>query len=102
VLRDWERNVGEVADDKYEIYVDLLKEVGSYCMQMGALLFKPPVDYNIIEDHIGKTTFKAQLHREIRFPAGSDKQPIIPDEINNQIERPRKRAVTLMNRLRKE
>jgi len=102
VLQDWERNVREVADDKYEIYVGLLKEVGSYCMQMGALLFEPPVDYNTIEDHIGKTTFKAQLPDEIRFPVGSDKQPIIPDEINNPIERPRKRAVTLMNRLRKE
>jgi len=44
VLRDWERNVREVADDKYEIYVDLLKELGSYRMQMGVLLFKPPVD----------------------------------------------------------
>jgi len=99
VLRAWERNVREVADDKYEIYVDLLKEVGSYCMQMGVLLFEPPVDYNSIEDHIGKTTFKAQLPREIRFPAGSAKQPIIPEEINNPIERHRKRALTLMNRL---
>jgi hypothetical protein len=100
VLQDWERNVREVADDKYEIYVDLLKEVGSYCMQMGALLFKPPVNYNSIKDHIGKTTFKAQLPSEIPFPRSSDMQPIIPDEINNPIERPRKRAVTLMNRLR--
>jgi hypothetical protein len=100
VLQDWERNVREVADDKYEIYVDLLKEVGSYCMQMGALLFKPPVNYNSIKDHIGKTTFKAQRPSEIPFPRSSDMQPIIPDEINNPIERPRKRAVTLMNRLR--
>ena len=100
VLRDWERNVREVADDKYEIYVDLFKEVGSYCMQMGQLLFDPPVHYNSIEDCIGKTTFKAQLPPAILFPRSSDKQPIIPDEINNPIEGPRKRAVTLMNRLR--
>lgn len=102
VLRDMERNVEKVADDKYKIYVDLLKEVGSYCMQMGALLFKSPVDYNSIEDHIGKTAFKAQLPPAIEFPCGSDKQPIIPDEINNPVERHRKRAVTLMNRLTKE
>ena len=102
VLRDWERNVSEVADDKYAIYVNLLKELGTYCMQMGALLFEPPVDYSSIEDHIGKITFKAQLPSEIRFPVSSNNQPIIPDEINDPIERPRKRAVTLMNRLRKE
>ncbi len=101
VLRDWERNVREVAEDKYPIYIDLLKEVGSYCMWMGALLFDPAVDYNRIKDHIGKTTFKAQLPAEIRFPVGSDKQPIIPDQINNPIERHRKRAVALMNRLGK-
>jgi len=53
--------VSEVATDKYPIYVALLKEVGSYCMQMGALLFETPVDYNRIENHIGKITFKAQL-----------------------------------------
>jgi len=102
VLRDWERNVREVAEDKYLTYIDLLKEVGSYCMQMGALLFEPAVDYNSIKDHIGKTTFKAHLPAEIRFPVGPDKQPIIPDQVNNPIERYRKRAVALMNRLGKD
>lgn len=99
VLRSWERNVREVAEDKYPIYVDLIKEVGSYCMQMGALLFEPSVDYNSVEGHIGKITFKAQLPAEIRFPTGSDKQPKIPSEINDPIERHRKRAVTLINKL---
>ena len=97
VLRDWERNVREVAKDKYPIYVELLKDVGSYCMQMGALLFEPAVDYNRIEGHIGKTTFKAQLPAEIRFPVGFDKQPKIPNEVNTPIEGYRKRAVKLMN-----
>ena len=90
----------ELAEDKYPIYVDLLKEVGSYCMQMGALLFEPAVDYNSIEGHIGKTTFKAQLPAEIRFPVGSDKQPMILTEINDPIERHRRRAVRLMDKLR--
>jgi hypothetical protein len=102
VLREWERNVRDVARDKYQTYVDLLKEVGSYCMQMGVLLFEPAVDYNRIEGHIGKTTFKAQLPAAIEFPRGSDKQPIIPDEVNNPIERHRKRAVALMNKLSRE
>lgn len=102
VLREWERNVSEVAGDKYSLYIDLLKEVGSYCMQMGALLFKIPVDYNSIEDHIGKATFKAQLPVAIWFDTGPDKQPIIPDEINNLIERHRKRAVAIMEKLVQE
>jgi hypothetical protein len=100
-LRIWERNVREVADDKYPTYVDILKEVGSYCMQMGARLFKPAVDFNSIENHIGKTTFKARLPAEIRFEGFPDKPPVIPDEINDAIEPHRKRAVTLMNRLGK-
>jgi hypothetical protein len=102
VLKLWERNVREVAEDKSRIYADLLKEVGSYCMQMGALLFDPAVDYNSVEGHIGKATFKAQLPRAIRFPVGSDKQPLIPNEVNNPIERPRKRAVKLMDRIANE
>lgn len=102
VLKRWERNVREVAEDKYPIYVALLEEVGSYCMQMGAHLFEPAVNYNGVEGHIGKTTFKAQLPAEIRFPVGSDKQPTIRNEVNKPIERRRKRAVTLMNKLRKE
>src|SRR5262245_49799093 len=102
VLRDWEGNLQEVADERYQTYRDLMGEVGSYCMQMGALLFEPAVDYNRIEDHIGKPTFKAQLPPAIRFPAGADKQPKIPDEINDPIERHRAGAVTLMNELAKE
>ena len=102
MLRAWERNVREVAQDKHAIYVDLLKEVGSYCMQMGALLFEPAVDYNSVQDLIGKTTFKAQLPAEIRFPTGSDKQPRIPIEVNDPLERHRKRAVRLMNKFGKE
>jgi hypothetical protein len=102
VLRMWERNVREVAEDKYPIYVELLKEVGSYCMQMGALLFEPAVDYNRIEGHIGRPTFKEMLPTAIWFDTGPNKQPIIPDEINDPIERLRKRAVTLMNKLGRE
>jgi hypothetical protein len=71
-------------------------------MQMGALLFEPPVDYNTIDGHIGKVTFKAQLPAEIRFPVGVDKQPTIPNEVNDAIERHRKRTVTLMNKLVRE
>lgn len=99
VLRSYARNVREVAEDKYPMYVELLKEVGSYCMQMGVLLFEPAVDYNRIKDHIGKPTFKAQLPDGIRFPAGPDKQPRIPNEVNNPIEVHRKRAVKLMDLL---
>lgn len=100
-LRIWERNVREVAEDKYLIYVDVLREVGSYCMQMGARLFEPAVDYNSIENHIGKTTFKAQLPTERRFEGFPDKPPVISDEINDGIEPHRKRAVTLMNKFGK-
>lgn len=102
VLRDWERNVREVAEDEYSTYVELLKEVGSYCMQMGALLFEPAVDYNSIEAHIGKTTFKAQLPDEIRFPGDETRQPLIPDAINDRIEDHRVRAVALMEEFARE
>lgn len=92
----------EVAEDKYPTYIAVIKEVGSYCMQMGALLFEMPVDYNRIENHIGKVTFKAQLPPQIRFPAGSDMQPRIPDEVNDLIERHRERAIALMDKFVKE
>jgi hypothetical protein len=96
------RNVRDTAADKYPIYRDLVMEVDKYCMQMGALLFEPGVDYNEIEAHIGKTTFKAHLPKEIRFPVGPDKQPEIPDEINDKIEPHRVRAVELMDHLLRE
>lgn len=99
VLEGYLRNVKQVAEDEYPIYRELVREVDLYCMQMGALLFDPSVDYNRIEDHIGKTTFKKQLPKGILFPPGVDKQPEIPDVINDQIERHRLRAVDLMDQL---
>jgi len=102
VLQGYVRNVRDTAADRYPIYRDLVMEVDKYCMQMGALLFEPGVDYNEIEAHIGKTTFKAHLPKEIRFPVGPDKQPEIPDEINDKIEPHRVRAVELMDHLLRE
>ena len=99
VLQGYVRNVREVAEDKYTIYRDPVMEVDLYCMQMGALLFDPAVDYNRIQEHIGKTTFKAQLPKEIWFHPGVDKQPEIPDVINDRIEPHRLRAVALMDQL---
>lgn len=100
-LRMWERNIREVAEDQYPVYVDLLKEVGSYAMLMGVHLFDARVDVARIKPHIGSTSFKAQLPPEHQFPVGTDKQPIIPDEVNDPIEHHRERAVRLMNRLQK-
>jgi hypothetical protein len=97
VLNDCVRIVQEVAAEKYLIYRDLVREVETYCMQMGMLLFDPPVDYNAIEEHIGKNTFKAHLPKEHRFTAGPDRQPRIPDRINDNIEPHRLRAVELMD-----
>jgi TIR domain len=99
VVEGYLRNVRQVAEDEYPIYRDLVREVDLYCMQMGALLFDPAVDYNRIEEHIGKTTFKTQLPKGILFRTGIDKQPDIPDIINDQIERHRLRAVDLMDQL---
>jgi len=99
VLSDWRRNVREVAENKYQTYIGVMKEVGSYCMQMGTLLFQQPIDYNSIEGHIGKPTFKTKLPPSIQFPVTSTRQPIIPDEINDVIERHRKRAISMMNKL---
>ena len=70
-------------------------------MQMGSLLFDPPVDYNRVEAHIGEITFKAQLPPEIRFPVGPDRMPVIPDPINDGIEPHRLRAVALIDELAK-
>ncbi len=90
---------GDPRAAKYLIYRDLVMAVDKYCMQMGALLFESGVDYNEIEDHIGKNTFKAHLPKEIWFAVGPDKQPEIPDAINDMIEPHRLRAVELMDQL---
>jgi hypothetical protein len=74
-------------------------EVEKYCMQMGALLFESGVDYNQVEGHIGKSTFKAHLPKERRFRVGPDKQPKIPDAVNDSVEPHRVRAMALMDRL---
>jgi len=95
------RNVRETAMEKYPTYVELVSAVDKYCMQMGALLFDPSVDYNRIAEHIGKPTFKAHLPKEIRFPAGPDRQPKIPDSVNDQIDLHRVDAVAAMDRLMK-
>jgi TIR domain len=103
VLRGCTRNVQRTAADRYPTYRDLVKEVDVYCMQMGSLLFKEPVDYDRIKDHIRKVTFKAQLPAPIRFPAPEPhRQPVIPDEINDKIEPHRERAVELMDELTRE
>jgi hypothetical protein len=102
LLRRYERNVQEVAPDKYDTYVDILREVDRYCMQMGSVLFTPPVEVTAIRDHIGKATFAAHLPPATQFPKLPNRKPIIPDEINDVVDRPRKRAVSLMNRFRKE
>jgi TIR domain-containing protein len=99
VLHRYMRSVRETAPSKYPVYRDLVMEVDRYCMQMGALLFDPPVDYNAIEEHIGKPTFKDHLPVAIPFPKGPDKQPVISDTINDKIEPHRLRAVELMDQL---
>jgi hypothetical protein len=99
VLQSYMRNIRDTLPAKYPIYRDLVMAVDKYCMQMGALLFESGVDYNEIEDHIGKSTFKAHLPKEIRFPVGPDKQPEIPDAINNMIEPHRLRAVEMIDQL---
>jgi TIR domain len=102
LLRRYERNVQEVAADKYDLYVDILREVDRYCMQMGSVLFTPPVEVTGIREHIGKATFAAHLPPATQFPTLANRKPIIPDVINDVVDRPRKRAVSLMNRFRKE
>jgi len=102
LLRRFERNVQEVAPEKYDLYVDILREVDRYCMQMGSVLFTPPVEVTAIRDHIGKSTFAAHLPPATEFPTLPNRKPIIPDDINDVVDRPRKRAVSLMNRFRKE
>ena len=93
------RNVRGTIPAKYPIYRDLVMAVDKYCMQMGALLFESGVDYNQIKEHIGKSTFKAHLPKEISFPRGPDKQPEIRHAINGMIEPHRLRAVELMDQL---
>ena len=99
VLESYIPNIRNTIPDKYSIYRDLVKEVGSYCMQMGVLLFKSAADYNEIKNHIGKSTFKSHLPEEFEFPKGPNKQPEIPDAINDMIEPHRLNAVKLMDQL---
>jgi hypothetical protein len=102
VLKAYLRNIRVKAPAKYPTYRDMVMAVDRYCMQMGALLFEKPVDYSRIEEHIGKSTFKAQLPQSIRFPLGQDKQPVILNEINDNIDPERVRAIALMDRLLQE
>jgi hypothetical protein len=97
VLRDFTRDILKTA--KYPKYRDLLREVDLYCMEMGALLFEPAVDFERIREHIGRPTFKDQLPNAIPFPKGISNDPIIPDDINDRIEPHRMGAITLMDLL---
>jgi hypothetical protein len=101
LLECYARNVREMVPDKYPLYQKLLKEIDGYCMQMGALLFQPSVDYNEIEHHIGKSTFKDHLPMQIRFDTGQSKKPIIANEINDPVESHRLKAVKLINQITK-
>jgi hypothetical protein len=47
------------------------------------------------------TGVTAHLPPATQFPTLPVRQPIIPDDINDVVDRPRKRAVSLMNRFRK-
>lgn len=99
VLKGYMRNVREVLPAKHSTYRDMVMEVDNYCMQMGSLLFEEVVDYNKIEDHIGKKTFKSQLPPERKFPTEENKQPVISDAINDMIEPHCINAVHLMDQL---
>ena len=96
---NYEENVQMLSGSHYMLYTDLIKEVGGYCMDMGSLLFDPPVDYNAIEDHIGKDSFKAMLPQELQFPSGKSNLPVIPDDINDPIEKHRLQVIAYMNQL---
>ena len=97
VLREYMPNVRKVAPDKYAIYNQMVMEVEKYAMQMGTLLFEEHVDYNAIELHIGKPTFKDHLPPKHEFDKGPERQPIISDSINDLIDPHRARAVELMD-----
>jgi len=99
VLKGYMRNIQKDLPAKYSTYRNIVMEVDKYCMQMGSLLFEEVVDYNKIEEHIGKRTFKSQLPPEHKFPTEENKQPIIPDNINDMIEPHRTNAVNLMDQL---
>jgi hypothetical protein len=70
VLQGYVRNVRGTMPAKYSTYRDLVMAVDKYCMQMGALLFESGVDYNQIEEHVGKSTFKAHLPNEENVYSG--------------------------------
>lgn len=99
LLQLYEENVQMKSSSNYRLYAELIKEVGGYCMDMGSLLFEPAVDYNKIEKHIGKNSFKEMLPAEKRFPVGNSNLPIIPDDINNPIEKHRLQAIENMDQL---
>lgn len=99
VLRAYMRNIRDSLPDKYRTYQELIREVDVYCMQMGALLFEPAVDYNAVEQYIGTREFREHLPEAKRFPVRPNKLPIIEDEINDSIEPHRLRAVQLMDQL---
>ncbi len=102
LLECYARNVREKAADKFPLYQKLLREADGYCMQMGTLLFEPSVDYNEIESHIGKSTFKEHLSEQIKFEKGQSKKPIIPDDINDPIQQHCDEAISLMDQIMKK
>ena len=99
VLRAYMRSIRDNVPDAYRIYQELIKQVDVYCMQMGALLFEPAVDYNAVEQYIGARAFRDHLPGAKQFPVRPNKLPIIEDEINDSIEPHRLRAVQLMDQL---
>lgn len=99
LLQSYEVDVQMQSLSHYSQFEKLVREVDGYCMDMGSLLFEPPVNYNFIEDHIGKHSFKEKLPKEIRFPTKENNQPIIPNHINDPIEKHRLAAISWMDRL---
>ena len=97
VIKAYLRNVQTTASAKLPAYRDLVGELESYAMAMGAHLFDPPVDHELVRTDIGKTSFKTLLPPIKRF--GNGVYPDIPDNDNSPIETHRKRAVKLMNQL---
>lgn len=100
VLRAYQINVQEEADELYPIYRELMEEVNGYCMFMGKFLFlEPGADPALIDPVIGMPEFNRFLPELVEFVTDQDGWPIIPDYINGPCEGHRKGAVKQMDRL---
>ena len=97
LLRSYSSFVSDRAPNA-QSYEKLMDEVNGYCLAMATDLFEEPVKVSEMRDYLGTDEFMTRLPKGKRWPTAGE----IDDATNKRVDRPRARAVRLMDKLRKE